>query len=530
MSHDGSRIVLPERGVVLVTGPNGAGKSAVAEGIAQAMWGKSLRGTRWSPWRAEKAGSVEIEDGGLHIHRRWTGKSKSLTWSKATDVEFDTTTKAQESLDTVVGPFEVWRRTCVFSAADAAHFTQSSDSERKELLEQLLGLGWFDRALDACRQDLRVAHGSLNVTEHERSQAVAKADGLAVGLSEGQKMLADMPPAPEVGLARAELARIDAMLSAANADLQDAGQRRSKLLSVGGRDDERVRQVRTKLEKLGDHCYACGQEISKALHASMMTEIEQAGRAAEYARSCAAEDLRKTSAEAEELAEEAEALRRMVSTMRQKIAAADATRTARANLERSLRDSGAQVAQLAEKILASGQKVERLRVEVAELTACETVLGVRGARAHIVGETLGSIEAVANEWMRRLSSRIEIQLKPYTEKKSGGVVDSISLALRGAGGDGGYVGASAGERRRVDVALLLALSELASGSVAGASWRSPIFFDEVFDSLDADGREAVRELVDGIAAERCVVLITHDEHVASARADVRIHVDKGVVT
>ena len=43
----------------------------------------------------------------------------------------------------------------MFSAQDAAHFTNATDGERKRLLEQLLGLDKFDVALTKCRLELK---------------------------------------------------------------------------------------------------------------------------------------------------------------------------------------------------------------------------------------------------------------------------------------------------------------------------------------------------------------------------------------
>jgi len=102
-----------------------------------------------------------------------------------------------------------------------------------------------------------------------------------------------------------------------------------------------------------------------------------------------------------------------------------------------------------------------------------------------------------------------LRLSPYQEKKSGGVTDSISLEIEGAGGGYGYKAASAGERRRIDVALLFALSEISSaahGTMAGT-----LFVDECFDGLDSVGVPRVVEAVRELANRRAVVVISHDE-------------------
>jgi DNA repair exonuclease SbcCD ATPase subunit len=80
------------------------------------------------------------------------------------------------------------------------------------------------------------------------------------------------------------------------------------------------------------------------------------------------------------------------------------------------------------------------------------------------------------------------------------------------------------------VALLLSLAELSSQARTETSWVSPIFFDEVFDSLDAEGREQVVDLVSDLAQDRCVVLVTHDDQVASTSAAKRVRVDAGHIS
>lgn len=533
MSHDASIIDLPDRGLVVVTGANGAGKSALVEGIAQALWGKTLRGARWSPWRAGVAGHVSIEADGLRAHRSWTGKAKILAWD-VDEVEgaFDTTTKAQESLDAVVGAFDVWRRTCVFSAADAAHFTLASDSERKLLLEETLGLGWFDRALGLARADLRTARLELGQVELEASTVLARATALEEGIA--AMRAAGPTEAPDPGAlesATARAAQVASHLAQAAAESRTLAARRQALSAAGGRERERADAARARLARLGaGECHACGQAIAEEVRANLRAEIASAIEEARRKETDAAADLAAVQAEEEEHDEEMEALRALHSRLRGEQEAATRAVQAHRRAAGQLAGQEAQLRLCREAMTQHVADLERLRVEVAELASCESILGVRGARARVVGRTLSAVEARTNSWLARMSTAVEVRLRPYTEKKSGGATDSISLSLANAGGEGGYPGASAGERRRVDVAILLALGELAGAARTGARWRSPVFFDECADSLDAEGREAIMELLSDIAVDKCVVLITHDEDLAHARADLRLRVDNGVVS
>lgn len=175
------------------------------------------------------------------------------------------------------------------------------------------------------------------------------------------------------------------------------------------------------------------------------------------------------------------------------------------------------------------EEIEHAKRAVAELKACEVALGLKGIRAHVLGKALTGIESIANYWLGQVvGPGLSLKLKPYTEKKSGsGVTDSISLEIAGAGA-GEYLGASGGERRRLDVAILLAMSEVSRANAGDQT--STLFFDEVFDALDEEGIDAVARALDQIAQRQAVFVITHSGLLASQlRADVRLRVDKGVV-
>lgn len=532
MSHDHTTVELPSRGLVQVVGPNGAGKSALVEGISTALWGRGTRSSKWAPWRPEKAGVAAITDGPLSVRRTCSASGKKqLTWSLAdSPKDFDTTTKGQEALDNVIGSFEAWRRTNVFSSADAAHFTLATDAERKELLEELLGLGWFDSALQACRKDLHAARSGLGQAERDRDVYAARADEAAKAVHQAQSLLMEASINGDVSLLRVELAKVEAFLKDAVVDRNRMSRTRTELAGVGGEALARTRDLRERIDRLsGDACYACGQEIPQALRDKLEAEVSEQIRIAAGLRQEKHLELGQIESQIEEVDEEVESLRAMQRRLHGDIDSITKQRGLRDRLLSEAKAAGAKVMQLGYKVADTAKLIEQCRVDVAELEACERVLGVRGARSLLVGRTLASVESLTNAWMSRLGSDILVNLKPYTEKKSGGTVDSISLQLVGAGGDGGYLGASAGERRRVDVAVLLALAELADGAAQGRRWRSPVVFDEVFDGLDEDGREAVVELMTTIAQERLVILITHNEGLAADRADLRLRVDNGVV-
>lgn len=531
MSHDATEIELPAKGLVLVSGPNGAGKSALVEGVSMGVWGKGLRG-RWSPWRPGVKGSVHLTHDGLVVDRRWSGREKSVAWSLVGRAEekYDTNSKAQDALESIVGSHEAWRRTSVFSSSDAAHFTMATDTERKELLEALLGLGWFDRALDGAKSDLRTARA-------ERAGATREIELLTEKVRSLEQSAAELPPAPKdvpnVGDLKLKLARYREMARDVQTEAEMVGGRITKLHRTAAAGDGAFTLLKTRLDHVEvDECAWCHQKIDTTLRATLEVEVKaEAARLAALRRE-AEQEAAPLHEEIDELAEQRERLNELIAQTNEKLRTygADATRIAAEAVRRGrvegelIRDRG--------RLEATLVKAVALDVDVAELEAVEQVLGIRGVRAHLLGQTLGGIEALANAWLTRLQSQIQVELRSYTEKKTGGVVDAISLNLEGAGGEHGYLGASAGERRRVDVAILLALSELASAATGTSRLAAtlPIFMDECFDSLDAAGVEAVTEVLRTLAEDRCVVLITHNDALAKAvRFDLCLRVDSGRV-
>jgi DNA repair exonuclease SbcCD ATPase subunit len=143
-----------------------------------------------------------------------------------------------------------------------------------------------------------------------------------------------------------------------------------------------------------------------------------------------------------------------------------------------------------------------LSSELANATACETVLGLKGVRAAVLARTLTSLETASNSWCSRFfDAPVRLELRPYSLKKSGVVSDAIGLTVSGLG-NATYASLSAGERRRVDLALILALGQLAGSP-------GTMFFDELFDTLDDSGIERADIALAELAADRCVLLISH---------------------
>lgn len=520
LCHKDTVLDLPKAGVVLVTGPNGSGKSSIVEAVSIAAWGKTLRGA--SGWNSNvKNASVRLTTWDtVQVLRESKKKSLSgqLNWSDGKgSVAYETTTKAQEALECIIGSWDVWRRCCVFSSHDAAHFSRATDGERKRLLESILGLERFDVALSTCREHRTSARRQQDMKQREIDNLRIQLEGEGRRLRDAQIALEALPPLESTLPGRPAIEHLERKWTALR-------QRISKLSEDAYTQDSAVRVAQVKMAKskefqtllLQSTCPTCRQLISSDVKRTRMNEEARLIVELQSAIDLASEAKAEIEAAVQSLVEGDKLLEVQVTDARREIQAAELKRqhvqsmlVARERAVSTISSVERLIAQLSEKQTGHEAALTDVTGEVEILDACESVLGLKGVRANVLGKSLDGIQAMANLWLSRLADGVTVELQPYEERKSGSISQSIGLKILGYGGD--YQASSGGERRRVDVALLLALAEVSSAAfgLKGAT----LFFDEVFDTLDVEGVERACAALSELAKSRCVVVIAHSDAV-----------------
>lgn len=540
--HNSRDLALPPTGIVVLSGPNGGGKSTFIEAVPAAIWNTTLRGTPL--WQEGKDCSIAIETDKGTVTRSVKGSKKGVVWSEAAA---DTSQKLNEKLAQAFGDMDVWRRTHVFSSADAAHFTQATDAQRKRLIEQMLGLDKFDAAHEACRADLKAAKAE----QQKASELLVQKQRLADAYEQALASL--RPPAPvqhspepaiptvdHEGFAVARAALDDAInatdipVPATEIAAEEAAAR--TVARLEGETSALLRQIRglqtasscptcktvLKGPQATDHLEVELQGVQQKL-AQARTEYQAAATVAEQARAA----IRQQAAAKAALVEERRGLvsqhDRAVALEQQakaqhKLWAAH-VQSAQQVWERELAQFQERKARANQQVLDSLDEVDSaiiaLRIaeqQVRVLEICDKVLGTKGVRSVILTNALQAAEARANQVLAEMSSQIRVQIRPFTELKGGGVSADLSIEVFGAGGGLGYKAASGGERRRIDAALLLAFADIAEAS-AGVTGGT-VFVDEVFDAIDESGCPGVVSVLQAVARRRCVVVITHQQALA----------------
>ncbi len=426
----------------------------------------------------------------------------------------------------MIGSWNVWSRSSVFSSSDASRFALATDAERKRLLEVVLGVERFDAAVEGCRDDLRASASTTAKLRHESLLQGERARGLRMQVETTRRALAAYAKEESVDLAALDdrVQRTRNMLL--NFDRRILHRERSSAAIAKARDvaNAKVAATSTALARaMGKQCIACGQAIAVDLQESARTAHEQALAAATEADNAHAAETRSATldlaalrSERNELAEYATEDNALSSRVR-------GTRDERERLRRSIAKLEEEAASVEASIATHGEKIAAGGAAEAELKACERVLGTKGVRGHLLSRAVVGLEAVANMWLGRIAGpNVRVRI-PHDDAE-------LRFEVEGLNHEHGYKGASGGERRRVDVAMVLALGVVSAA--AHGQGDGTLFMDEVFDTLDAEGVASVVDALTELAQTRCVFVVTHNAAMASAlapRAAMRLHVEAGAL-
>lgn len=527
--HDAVDIDLPRTGVILITGKNGHGKSTLAEAVAQGGWNDTLRGA--PGWRKGAKSGVELHFDGGHVRRSVSDSKHTLKWQVDEDGagEYPTRTKSQNAFESHVGTFHVWKHACTFHTDDVARFTNTTDAARKRLLEEVLELDRIEKGYKRLRDTLNAARKEEIRMGHAHELAHVQTEALEDQLD---LLSGELEEHADVHILREESRDLKQAVKDAKAHAEETQRVKSDAAFEVSAKQREIRTLEARVQRFAEWdqalCNACEQPMDEEHRADVVAGAKLevlAARAEEKALSsgfaalyAAAESARAASDHAGlQYAQAVEAGR-----------AAVAASTRNAEREERLDVIRCEVGRAITAETDKREALEAKQMEVAELEAAASVLSFQGVRAALLSAAVNALQDLANDWLARLGlDGLTVALSSQSTAKSGAVADKISFDVDGAGGGYGYKGCSTGERRRIDIAMMFALGELAESS-RGVSPASTLWIDEVFDGLDEEGRDAVVVMLAAISQDRCVVVITHNKELtARLKPVLRLHATDG---
>ena len=139
----------------------------------------------------------------------------------------------------------------------------------------------------------------------------------------------------------------------------------------------------------------------------------------------------------------------------------------------------------------------------------------QGIKSYILDDITPFLNRRVNKYLAKLSSgHIEVKFNTQTTLKSGEVREKFSIDISNQDGGQEYSANSGGERKRIDLAINLALQDLVASR---SNKRMNIaIWDEALDALDEVGIEKVIGLLQELSKEKSTILVvSHNQHLQS---------------
>lgn len=156
-------------------------------------------------------------------------------------------------------------------------------------------------------------------------------------------------------------------------------------------------------------------------------------------------------------------------------------------------------------------RLNEIRDEIADLKVLDEAYGRTGLKAHILEQVTPVLDERANYYTGRLADgQVKVKFDTITKNKDGSISEKFCVNVTNSHGSEGYLGNSSGEKKKIDLSIALAISDL----VAARSSKSIDLWvaDEIAESLDPTAVDRVVDVLKDKAVERGSLLcISHSD-------------------
>ena len=315
----------------------------------------------------------------------------------------------------------------------------------------------------------------------------------------------------------------------------------NKEIEGANREIERLRKEYKKIKKgIGKNCPVCGQEIkenvmeeslkhieSQAIeHKSIIQKAEESIKEHQTLLEKIQQKLEKKGEIEKNLSEVQEAifeLRSFIKTkaqMEQRLKKEIQTIQKRiAELENKkgnaykllIEKKEQQKVEILDEISTLEEKKEKLLDRINKLEFAVEAYGNAGIKSYLLDAVTPFLNKKANEYLSKLSGNTaEIEFSTVTRLANGELRDKFEVRINNQVGGDSYKSNSTGERRRIDLAISLALQDLVM--TRSNARLNILLYDEVFDGVDAVGCENVILLLQEMSKKvESIFVITHND-------------------
>lgn len=449
--------------VNLLTASNGTGKTTLCSAIVWGLWGKHLREVDLSP-----GASVRLEFGST-ITRTLTGRGESVELTGHSTMN---KTRFSEVMAPAIGEYGAWSKSLWVTGSNVANFSQGSPKDRFQYLSKIVGAAQFDVYLDKLK-------ARYTEEKHKAESIKYKLAAEAQDIERNWRSLVRENSNNLVNYSRFLRAQpIDVgSLKIAKAGLADRIEEAKSLLH------EYESQVAAYKRSIKTNCPTCNQYYMTDEQRLTDSDLTNQVRAQNVVLTGLTSEFR---------------------VLQSKIERAVGDNANLASFQQDVDIDEENTLEEAQEIYeakcahtqaASASEVSWPQTEdLATLGHC-----VKQAKQDYLASAANSIARTANHYLSVIGTDYVVSID---------YLDETLVVNLHQGPVKTYSKLSSGQKRRVDICLCLAMSQLAA-TVGTVPKNAPLIIDEAFDTLDNAGVEALISLSCEIAKERQVILVSH---------------------
>lgn len=552
-------------------GSNGSGKSAMWDAISFALFGKTARGLKGDEVinrLFKKNCMVDLElwlGGHKYIITRYRKHddfgdrfiiahnkgSKKETIEKGT---LDMTQKWLE--DEFKIDYELFKCTVLFSQGETFNFVDSGNKSQKEILSKIMKISYdvylnkakeiqneykndlinTDRDLSVLRSHIKEPHELGYAEEVEEWRANHKSN-----LERVKKLVGAEPEAPDSerfkslrDLAKKILDKVHALEEVT----ERAAKEKYRLEAWFGQEKASIRSMLGKDGK----CPSCLQDVDKKMLKSLAKdkqdtldekktaydELEIEHTSLKKKRSVMDDNHRKVLSEIEHMKDMMSAYESKRDDYFEAKKEYDELKAEVNPFLKLIEEEKEQQKQILKKIEDSEKKMKQMSSDLPYYEFWVKAFGDSGIKSFVFDLICSNLTNRANKYINLMSKgSVSISFDTQKKLKSGELREKFDCEIIKNGERVEYASYSGGEKRRISLAVDMALADIMS-DYHGSEFNM-IVFDEQTSYLDAEGRSSFMTLLKDLGSKKSVFVVDHDAEFKSMFDEVwTIKKEKGI--
>lgn len=543
---------LSKHRITQILGTNGVGKSSIPLILEEVLFNKNSKGIKKAdiPNRLINNGyfiSLDFEKNNdsytIELNRKTSAKVKLS--KNGEDISSHTATATYKTLENIIGiDFKTFSQVVYQNTNASLNFLTATDANRKKFLIDLLGLDQYTKIFEALKEASRgidkeysSLEGKIDTTEKwlEKNKLTDTTPKLVLKLpsvdekdqEELSNLTADLKNISVTNRKISQNNQYKEMLKNININKvreipYNSAQSYDKLQSDVGECNSKIKASEAaiaKFNKLGNECYACGQEVPEEFKYEHIEKEENILAEEKRKRETLQKEIKKIQEENAEfslkqrkikewedlynnidkalpsqlldehsLASRVAELKSTISKKRQELEQVERENQQISSFNARIQVILEQTKEFEEQLSDFQESFESIRVKKSNLEILKKAFSTNGLVAYKIENLVKELEAVTGDYLSELSDgRFTLNFAVTNDKLNveitddGKIVDILAL--------------SSGELARVNTATLLGIRKIMS-SIA-SNKINVLFLDEVMNVLDEQGREKLVEVLLG---------------------------------